>query len=271
MLQPHRVARYHALDALRGFLAVVVLAFHVTVPFGSRLLVIPSFLAVLAFFAMSGFVLARAYDGAVGAFMLRRLVRLWPLYAVCIAVGYVLVGRLPPVLELLWWPIPAFGSTPKIDSPAWSLYYEAWATPVFPLLFWISARSRRVSAALAIGVASLATTDFRFFLASWFVVGTTAAQFDIRFPERVPAWLLWLGKVSFSLYISHQIVLNVGERVGGPWGTVAALPAVFPVAWLCWWAIERPSIALSRRLGRKQFFFEKKNQKTFADCGEPTV
>jgi hypothetical protein len=27
------------------------------------------------------------------------------------------------------------------------------------------------------------------------------------------------------------------------------LPAVFGIAWLYWWAIERPSILLSRRVG----------------------
>lgn len=241
--------RIPALDGLRGCLALLVVAVHIGLAFGSRALIIPGFVAVLGFFAMSGFVLARAYDGHPVAFMARRLVRLWPLYATCIVTGYAMLGRTVPALELVWWPLPAWGSAPAADPPAWSLYYEAWATLAFPALFWIAALDRRAIACLAVGVACCCWLDFRWFLAAFFVAGVAAARFDIRFAWRMPGAALWLGRVSFSLYLTHQLVLNAGERAFGPLGAIYALPFVLPVAWAVWWAIERPSIILSRQFG----------------------
>ena len=61
---------------------------------------------VMAFFAMSGFVLARAYDGRPLAFVVRRVIRLWPLYAVCMVVGYAIIPhRLPSAAVMVWYPL----------------------------------------------------------------------------------------------------------------------------------------------------------------------
>ena len=60
----------------------------------------------------------------------------------------------------------------------------------------------------------------------------------------------WLGRISYSLYLSNWIVLTVAKRAFGPWGGVAALPAVLLVAYLVWRLVERPSIMASRRIGR---------------------
>jgi peptidoglycan/LPS O-acetylase OafA/YrhL len=71
--------------------------------------------------------------------------------------------------------------------------------------------------------------------------GVAASTFPLRLPQDVPAPLLWLGRVSYSLYLSHAVVL----AALGPLGVVLVLP----VAWALWWAVERPSILWSRRVG----------------------
>jgi peptidoglycan/LPS O-acetylase OafA/YrhL len=87
--QPHA---YRTLDGLRGVAALMVVTRHAgqvfpTNPFPD------SFLAVDLFFLLSGFVVATAYEGrllagqSMGAFMRVRLIRLYPLYVLGIALG----------------------------------------------------------------------------------------------------------------------------------------------------------------------------------------
>ena len=76
-------ARVAAVDGLRGLLAVVVLAWHVAAPFGLAWLLPAANLAVATFFVLSGYVLTRGWDGRYGVFLIRRFLRLWPVYAAC--------------------------------------------------------------------------------------------------------------------------------------------------------------------------------------------
>ena len=83
-----------------------------------------------------------------------------------------------------------------------------------------------------------------------FVAGAFLARSHYRnrfFESTVPQWL---GRISYSLYLIRWLVLELATRAFGPWGAVAALPAVFVVGWLVWWGVERPSIWASRRIGR---------------------
>jgi peptidoglycan/LPS O-acetylase OafA/YrhL len=239
------------LDALRGVLALVVVGVHVALSYGSRAMVIPGLFAVLGFFTMSGYVLARSYTGRPALFVLQRVVRLWPLYASCIFAGYALLGRLPPLPELAWWPVPAWGSAPVADYPAWSLYYEAWATPFFPVFFVIAKRSRAAgwASTLAVGLAGL--WDIRLGLCAFFVLGITLAQYRIRLPSHVPKALHGIGVISYSLYLTHQLVISVVEPIGGANAVAASLPLMLFVAWVAWRLIELPSISMSRAIKRR--------------------
>ena len=81
-------SRYHSLDAMRGLAALLVGVFHYSHPTAPC-----GFLAVDFFFALSGFVLARAYGarlaaGSVGRFMEMRFVRLYPLYLAGSGLGF---------------------------------------------------------------------------------------------------------------------------------------------------------------------------------------
>jgi peptidoglycan/LPS O-acetylase OafA/YrhL len=83
---------YHLLDALRGVAALMVVLFH-----GAGLIGAPlsagGYLAVDLFFALSGFVIAHAYEKrlregmTVRRFYVMRMVRFWPLYALGLVIG----------------------------------------------------------------------------------------------------------------------------------------------------------------------------------------
>jgi peptidoglycan/LPS O-acetylase OafA/YrhL len=233
-------ARAHIplLDATRGVLACVVAGAHWSSLTGNSWTGNLAVLAVLVFFIMSGYVLARAYDGDAATFCLRRVVRLWPTYAVALFAAHGLGGALPSTAELAWLPSGVRPSM-AVDGPTWSLYAEAWATLMFPLAFAVPGRALPVIVALA-SCGLVAWWPVMFPL-PMFLAGVAAARFAIPWPDRPPApLLLWLGKISFSLYLTHWIVLAALGR----WGVLLVLP----VAWLTWWAVERPSIRWSRRV-----------------------
>ncbi len=241
--------RLPALDAARGVLALLVALHHLVESQHGEWLSYPAHLAVLAFFTMSGYVLERSYDGRVLTFAARRLVRLWPVYALCIAAGHAMAGTAMSPGELVWWPLVPFPGYPPADPPAWSLYYEVWAIPAFPLMF-AAVRAGWVGAVgIIILAAALVMFDLRFQFGICFAVGVAATRLRLRLPARVPAPLLWLGKVSYSLYLSHVLVMFAMVRLGGSAAAFPALPLELAVAWAIWWAVERPSILLSRRAG----------------------
>lgn len=130
--------RMPGLDALRGVAALMVLLFH------TRGMVLPTsvlshgYLAVDLFFVISGLVLARAHDEALRGgggreFMRRRLVRLYPMVLLGMAVGSALllasgmdmttIGILIGLAVLF---IPFTGATDvfPLNGPQWSLFWE---------------------------------------------------------------------------------------------------------------------------------------------------
>jgi peptidoglycan/LPS O-acetylase OafA/YrhL len=60
----------------------------------------------------------------------------------------------------------------------------------------------------------------------------------------------WLGKVSYSLYLSHWLVIKLCCQLFGLPGVALGTALAAPVAWLVWRTVEKPSIDLSRRVFR---------------------
>ena len=242
--------RLPALDGLRGCLALFVCLHHVTSYLWlGGLSYLGSQLAVLAFFALSGCVLARSWQGGFAAFLVRRFIRLWPVYALGMVGGAALYGRLPSPGLLVW--LPPLGPSGELDDPpAWSLFIEAWAMLAFPFIVWAGAGPVwRAVAACAVFVAGAHFVHWRVIYGPVFVAGALASRQGWRSAVLEQAWAQWLGRVSYSLCLPHFLVLLLFVRWFGNGGVILGFPAMLGVAWLTWWAVERPSVLLSRRVG----------------------
>ncbi len=233
-------ARIPFLDATRGVLAVVVMLSHILLIAGIEAAQPAASLSVLIFFAMSGYVLARAYDGQPWAFLARRIVRLWPLYIVCFAAGCFLAGTTPSIGDLVMWPPSPFAHRIAFDLPAWSLYIEVWASPALLVLFFLPSWGALL-VALAFGAFSIAHPAA--YVGTAFAIGVALAGVAVKWPTTTWAVPLWLGRVSYSLYLSHWVVIAAV-------GPVAGVPVALLVAWVLERWIERPSIRWSRAAGR---------------------
>ena len=242
--------RVTALDGLRGTLAVLVMVGHVVKPFGITALLLPSHVAVCIFFVMSGYVLTRTWDGRLAPFLLRRFLRLWPVYAAALAAGYIIAGRDPVWSQFLWYPIIDPRDPTTVDAPIWSLILEAWAMPFMPLIVWAGTGSVRRAAIAMLVVLCAGLFYAPLLVLSIFIAGAFLSRKTVRNDFLESAIPQWLGKISYSLYLTHFLVLLLFVNLLGPWGGIVCLPVVFGIAWLTWFAIERPSIWLSRRVAR---------------------
>jgi peptidoglycan/LPS O-acetylase OafA/YrhL len=146
--------KYKTLDGLRGVAALAVLLWHVKPDIADSQIFSSGYLAVDIFFVLSGFVLAHAYCAKLlsgmspGAFLVRRLIRLYPLYIAAgvlscleLAASYYSHGgsRAQFVVfaaNLLFVPLP-FGQLHHfypLNVPAWSLGMELVANVGFAAL-----------------------------------------------------------------------------------------------------------------------------------------
>lgn len=139
---------YHALDGLRGVAALLVVIYHAEFIAGVNLA--PNgYLAVDLFFAISGFVIAHAYDArlsdglSVGRFALMRILRFWPLYMLGLLLGlavqlhYATIGHPTAMTPWKIWaafafnavflpaPFQTYGNVLfPLNPVAWSLFFE---------------------------------------------------------------------------------------------------------------------------------------------------
>lgn len=196
---------FTTLDALRGAAALLVVIYHAgtsRIPGG--------YLAVDMFFALSGFVLAYNYSGAISGlrdvvpFMRKRFVRLYPLYAVALAVGFVVylwtslaagtfwptkaVATLaanglflpaPPQLSVTWHLFP-------FNPPAWSLLFEMLVNLAFVLALPFLGR-RMLWAIIAIGAVML--------------VASALALGELDGGVRNTTWWAGAARVTFSFFL----------------------------------------------------------------------
>lgn len=257
MTSSARPARLAAIDGLRGVLATVVVADHAILERGSEALGVAASMSVAVFFVMSGYVLTRGWDGLYWRFLARRFVRLWPVFALAMAAGCLAARRPPEPLEWLWIPWPGYDAN-AICPPAWSLFIEAWAALAMPVIVW-TARGGAGRSAVCIA-ACLALTwlvvpanpglrAFESYFAC-FVLGAGLSRFAVDTGALGGAVVQWLGRVSYSLYLTHWVVLHLGWTWFGAIGLLVAVPACFGVAALVHRYVEMPSIALSRMIWR---------------------
>ena len=169
------------LDGLRGVAAILVVVRHAPNLFGLQPGAVETHLAVDLFFVLSGFVLAHAYAARVRdglparAFLRIRVIRLYPLYALGLALTVAVAllsfavgqgpGFSPSALALstlcsaLMLPTPpAISTLPAaifpLNFPSWSIFFELVANMAF--FYGLSALSaRRLAAFVALAFAGL--------------------------------------------------------------------------------------------------------------------
>lgn len=169
------------LTGIRGIAALLVAVYHLNGPDAPTALrvhgvagtvVSHGYLAVDLFFVLSGFVIAlsysdmlRTWDGRLYArFLIRRIARVYPLFAVItLVVGILLLTGLShePVdhpaaaLGYNMLMVQAWGFAPSLDGPAWSISTEWAAYLLFPLLAAVTLFGRPRTAAVVAMAASL--------------------------------------------------------------------------------------------------------------------
>jgi len=139
------------LDGLRGVAALAVVLFHFSLHWQSGVILPKAYLAVDFFFALSGFVIAKAYEGGLRQqqlsfhkFTKLRLQRLYPL--IFLSMCFALAQELPRIamhaslrnpheilkllaefgsgILLLPYVLSVHGQIFPLNPPAWSLFYE---------------------------------------------------------------------------------------------------------------------------------------------------
>ncbi len=244
----HGTARLEAVDSLRGIAATGVVIVHSLAMFdlgptgviGIGYLV----LGVPLFFVISAFSMSLAYDGGIATaaawkrYALRRFFRIAPLFYVMLAVWLVYyhhlgspfggIGMLATNLTFI------FGITQDGIVPAgWSIGVEQTYSLPVPL--------------------SLVTG---WSLAFFLIVLSQSLGATVLLDNRVTRFL---GKISYSLYLSHPFViyatgipLLVKGWLGAPTLALAVplvtLALAVPVALALYHLIERPFMSLGRRL-----------------------
>lgn len=241
--------RIPALDGLRGLMAGIVLIHHFSVGLGYVGFASAAHYSVCGFFTLSGYVLTRSWDGEFAVFLLRRFIRLWPVYAICLALGYALAGVPVVASQFFWWPLLTPNSLPKIDPPVWSLGVEAWAMVFMPLIVRAKGNPILAGALIVVSVAA-SRLDAHLWFGQFFAIGAFLSRWSWRNRFLESAIPQWLGRVSYSLYLSHWLVFEAAGRAFGPSGLIASLPVAFAIAWALWRWVELPGIRFSRRVAK---------------------
>lgn len=239
------VHRNRTLDGLRGCLAVLVLVNHALQTCGYSFMFKPAGCAVFAFFTISGYVLTKAWDGHYFAFLLRRAVRLWPVYALCLTAGALLLKTPLPLSLFVWLPVSTPDTSPVADPPAWSLSIEAWAMLGMPAYVWVSRRSATWLAGVSAVLACLSLSQPPLMMGCFFFAGAWLTRYEFRWAPLERTLPQWLGRISYPLYLCHWPIL---AGLGLP--LIASIPLAFAVAEILTRTVERGSIRASRAVMR---------------------
>ncbi|MFC9646730.1 acyltransferase family protein [Streptomyces mirabilis] len=158
------VKSYRTLHGIRGVAALCIVALHSPRLFGP----VSTFLgmAVDLFFALSGFVLAHAYETRLRqgmtplAFLRQRLVRLYPLYGLGLLLGIVhallCIHYKSPTQDWSWGkllitlpfsvfmlPAPVLEGLYPLNGPMWSIFFELLANLLW-VVFWRPLQSAKI-------------------------------------------------------------------------------------------------------------------------------
>lgn len=255
--------RLYGLDGLRGIAAILVVAFHIGQWTPSSEWIAPGgYLAVDFFFLLSGFVIAQAYERRLLAglplrdFSLIRLVRLYPLFLLGIALGCIKPAlqlafsqvHAPAMSELLTWIVvnglilPVFNTLYlfPLNPPAWSLFLEILINLLFAaFLFRWSRRSLGLIVIAAAAVLIFAGLSQHSLNGGWgwsnvyvglartgfsFLLGVILHRFRIG-RSRAYSWPRFLVP---SMILVGILTIHIDPGLRG-WCDLAAVILIFPL------------------------------------------
>lgn len=204
-----RPDKFGTLDVLRGVAAVAVMAFHFKklLPYSEYWGCISGYLVLDFFFALSGFVLAHAYDRRLdsrltpGAFAVQRFIRLLPMIWVGALIGLAIgLGKGHNPLEVVrsaafsLFAVPNYVSFDTsifpLNSAEWSLFFEIFINLIFAYFFQ-SLRGRTLWLLIAAAAVCLAVFALR--------LGTLSGGWE---------WAtVYVGfaRVAFSFFLGMQL------------------------------------------------------------------
>lgn len=238
--------RYEVLDALRGLAALAVVFFHFTQVKLAPTLVPHGYLAVDFFFILSGFVVAHAYENALQTrlswrtFMLRRIIRLYPLALLGAMMGLAILllkwrffpDKVDPISGILLsgffnaLMLPTFfggeASHHEIfpgNGPLWTLFFELLINALWA---WLGVRMRtwQLATASCVSAIAVAVLSFHFHTANigfdiatfcgglarvcfGFTLGVVIFRMHDRFT--IPAALTAPGSLSIAMVVIFTI------------------------------------------------------------------
>lgn len=246
------VSRVASLDGLRGLLAAFVMIAHYLSFWHGPNLLPEARIAVMMFFLMSGYVLTLSWDGNLPVFLVRRFIRLWPVFAFCLTLGAILFGQAPPWTNYVWYPMVDSNDLFVFDPPMWSLFVEAWAMALMPLIVWGGRTPLRVAMTIVLFVA-LSHFMANAVYGSFFVIGSFCTKFSFNFAILNTRILQWLGKISYSLYLTHCMVLVICDVHIPSISMYVQIPLCLLAAQAAWAVIESPSIEASRFAAKRLY------------------
>src|SRR5579871_2765734 len=271
--------RSAAVDALRGVAIAGVIGFHLfAVPVtatplasGLSLAFRGGFLGVDLFFVISGYLLGgQLFDylgqpGTLVTFYGRRIARIWPLYLLFLAFGAALGMdmnwlALLTMTQNIVWAHP--GAEAGFAAMTWSLAVEEQFYLLLPLLIWATPRNRTPLLLYALIGASFALRLLLMARGETFAarilmpcnLGALLAGVVLAHASRYrglvlptvpsPAWLRWLGRRSYAIYLFQRIEIILPHDFAG--GALCVI-LVLAIAEMLHRLVERPVHAWARR------------------------
>ena len=214
--------RLSGLDGLRGIAALSVLGFHASGGNGN------GFLAVDLFFMLSGYVMARTFEGRLGhgltafGFMKKRYARLWPTLAICGLLAAPLFLRQfgieawPFVVaNLLLIPTMRVNRIYPLNGPTWSILLELIANALHGIVLHRMSR-RSLAMVAAVALACFAALSG---MAGTTNLGPTPDLFIAGIPRLIFSYST--GILLFRCW-QDRPPININ-----PWLTYLLMPAVF--------------------------------------------
>lgn len=253
---------FPALDVLRFVGALAVLTTHVAFQTGEYFrhgllgtLMARMDIGVAIFFVLSGFLLSRPWwtsaetggsPPRLGRYALKRLLRIWPVYLVTVAVAYAVVpgnedsGARDGFVSAFLLDPYADDTLPYGLTQMWSLSVEVAFYAALPLLMWIASRRSRApwDVVLLVGLVVLNIV--------WIVAVAPAIDEVLDWAPGLwlPGYLAWFaaGMWLARTYVRHQSadgrppwIVTLGHQPGACWTAalglllLAATPVAGPV------------------------------------------